>query len=134
MILPGELARLLRSGFSTSNPTAIFELILIMKSKLAYVVLFSVFGLAGVAAAETAGVATASIAYAIPFSVFITALVLLTLGADYGRSLKPLPVPAAAALLTPADEAFAQTATLRQHPAARRRAKARRVRSLAPQG
>lgn len=99
-----------------------------MKSKLAYTVLFSVFGIAVAAAAETAGVATSSAAYAVPFSAFIISFVLLTLGNDYGRSLPSLEISTQPTMLTPAEEAFGSVELISQRPAIRRQTSVRRSR------
>lgn len=98
-----------------------------MKSKLAYIVLFSVFGIAAATAAESAGASVAAVAYALPFGAFIISMVLLTLGQDYGRALQPLTGSASSPLLTPAHEAFSDYETIPSRPVTRRRALPRRA-------
>ena len=105
-----------------------------MKSKLSYLVLFSVFGIAGAAAAETAGVATSSLAYTLPFSAFIVSLVLLTMANDYGRSMRSLSIAATNPVLNPANEAFDSADMISRQPAIRRRSTARRAHSVVAHG
>lgn len=97
-----------------------------MKSKLTYLVLLSIVGLAGATAAETAGVQLSShVAYALPFGLFISSLVLLTLVTDYTRPGTPLSTNTTRPRLLPAMEAFGAA-----HPASRRTVVRRR--RLAP--
>jgi hypothetical protein len=101
-----------------------------MKSKLTYIVLFSVLGIASTAAAETTGLISASsLAYALPFSLFITSLVLMTFGLDYSRPRLSLVETFDRPVLNPAPEAFATKVTA-QRPLRRRRSLARRARLM----
>ncbi len=100
----------------------------IMNSKLTYIALLSIAGLASIAAAESTGLITASgAAYAVPFGAFIISLVLMTMGLDYGRRLQPLPIHVTRrAVLTPATEAFDRSELISERPAIRRRSSVRR--------
>ncbi len=101
-----------------------------MKSKLAYLVLFSVFGIVAAAAAETAGVTIGSAPFTLPFGTFIISFVLLTLGSDYGRSFQNLTTEDQAVILTPANEVFGSTELIGQRPAIRRQSNVRRPRRV----
>ena len=93
-----------------------------MKSKLTYLVLFSVVGLAGAAAAETAGVTfTSGLAYALPFCVFLVSLIFMILGTDYSRSYQALSVESNRPTLLPAEEAFGAFQIISRRPAIVRR-------------
>ncbi len=105
-----------------------------MKSTLSYIALFSAFGIAAAAGAETAGFATSSLAYALPFSAFMISLVLLTFADDYSRSIRRLYVAETNPVLNPANEAFGSTDTVRCQPAIRRRSIARRTHSVVAHG
>ncbi len=93
-----------------------------MKSKLTYLVLFSVVGLAAAAAAETAGVTLNSgVAYALPFSVFVVSLIFMILGTDYSRSYQALTVEHNRPTMLPAEEAFGASQMISRRPAIARR-------------
>lgn len=93
-----------------------------MKSKLTYLVLFSVVGLVGVTAAETTGLAvTSAAAYALPFGAFIVSFVLLSLLSDYGRPQLSLASLEEKNTLLPASEAFDTRKMISRRPAVARR-------------
>lgn len=101
-----------------------------MKSKLTYVVLFSIIGISTTAAAETTGLVNASaLAYALPFGLFISSLVLMTFGIDYGRPRLSLVANVERPVLNPAPEAFARNVAARRS-IRRRRPLARRQRLM----
>jgi len=93
-----------------------------MKSKLTYLVLFSVVGLVDVTAAETTGLAvTSAAAYAVPFGTFIISFVLLTLMTDYARPQLPLSIAEEKHALLPVSEVFGSTKMISRRPAIARR-------------
>ena len=93
-----------------------------MKSKLTYLVLFSVVGLVDVTAAETTGLAvTSAAAYAVPFGTFIISFVLLSLMTDYARPQLPLSIAEEKHTLLPVSEVFGSTMMISRHPAIARR-------------
>lgn len=97
-----------------------------MKSKLTYLVLFSVVSLVGVTAAETTGLAvTSAAAYALPFGTFIISFVLLSLMTDYGRPQLPLSIAEEKHTLLPASEAFGSAKMISRRPAIARRSASR---------
>ena len=82
-----------------------------MKNSLKYIAILSVAGASIATAAETAGFGVSStIGYQLPFVTFVTSLLLMTFIADYRRaSFHGFEPGLAKAILTPANEAFAQT-------------------------
>ncbi len=78
-----------------------------MKSLLTSLVFISVASLVGVAFAESLGFVSATApAYAIPFGLFVTSLVLLTLTDDYRIKRSGFEPQRRRALLLPVDAAF----------------------------
>jgi hypothetical protein len=82
-----------------------------MKNSLKYIAILSIAGASIATAAETAGFGISStLGYQLPLVTFIASLILMTFIADYRRlAVHGFEPRLSKAILTPANEAFAQT-------------------------